>query len=268
MLLAVSKDYSVLEAVGEPLDVDKEIMQAAIEGGGWYTLRHLSWTVIRLYPDLCAKALRRIDDYDFLDDVVDDCLLGDEGSDIWENQEILSAWLSVGGHWHDDIPDRFKEDRELMLLTAKHNERTECFSSSASDVMRQDKEFMLSAIEASDGSLYADADQSLKEDYDILLTAFAHSNRLGKSFDLTDRVVVGFAARVRSRLKLHDIFLKMILCGMSVAKTSDCPLRVLDRGQETLSAFKKTLTEFLDVPNGTELRLLRRASENLALWGF
>ena len=142
-------------------------------------------------------------------------------------------------------------------------------------------------------TLLREASRTVLRNFDVALVAFGggddadensttalQSRDLAGSFDINDRedfeFITGFAVKVREKLATHEGFVTVVMCGMSAAKDSaseessstDSPFRTLDQGSETSMAYRILLAEFMGVPVGRELRRLRRASVNLAAWGF
>jgi hypothetical protein len=139
----------------------------------------------------------------------------------------------------------------------------------------RDKEFLLQVVEKN-ASLLRESSSQLAQDFDVALAAFGgtstKSRDLAGLYDINDRddfqFLTEFAGIVRAQVQFHENFVR-ILCAMSSSTVSkNCHLPVLDQGKETSSAYKKLLAEFLGVPTGNELRLLRSASMNLAKWGY
>ena len=72
-----------------------------------------------------------------------------------------------------------------------------------------------------------------------------------------------FLGKVQDKLKTHDAFVKGLLCGMSPYSGPECQLSLLQQGQETSMALKKLIGEYLGIPSGKEVELLRRAATAL-----
>jgi len=73
---------------------------------------------------------------------------------------------------------------------------------------------------------------------------------------------------VRTKLYLHDIFVKLILCSIDSSSANESVFSVLDQDKVTSKALKQMLAEYAGVPFGKELRRLRRARETLAFIGL
>lgn len=73
---------------------------------------------------------------------------------------------------------------------------------------------------------------------------------------------------VQEKLQSHDVFVKVMLGGIMTSKGGSTPLSLLNQGTETSSAFIKPIAEYLGVPMGEELRMLRKARKSLAFMGI
>jgi len=65
-------------------------------------------------------------------------------------------------------------------------------------------------------------------------------------------------------METHDTFFRTVLRGMSQSVDSlGSGLSVLNQGTETSVSYKKLIAQYLDVPSGSQLRMLSRASDNI-----
>jgi len=264
VLIACQKCLYSFELVDRTFMEDREILQAVLQ----YSPMQLSCVpgyIQRMCPDLVAKAIRKTNFY--IDDIMEAV---DEA--LWTNREVALAWASQGGGYLDDFPREFENDRELFLLIAAQRSNGDRWC--ASEELRNDKEYMLKAVEINGGLLQCVGDD-LKEDFDLALVAFAGTEDLVDTFDKTEAgdwnsfpFLAKFAKKVRNRLETHKAFAEHFLFGVAANSSSSCQLSLLNRDPETSTALKQLIAEFLDVPIGKELRLLRQASVNLARWGF
>jgi serine/threonine protein kinase len=75
-----------------------------------------------------------------------------------------------------------------------------------------------------------------------------------------------FLNTAQEKLNLRDVFIKSLLFGMSEFSCGlECKLLLLNQGKETSLAPKQLIGEYLGVPLGKEVRLLRRATHELSL---
>jgi len=74
---------------------------------------------------------------------------------------------------------------------------------------------------------------------------------------------------VREKLRVHETFVKLILCAMqSSEERSATPFALLSQGEDTSLVHAKLIAEYVGVPTGEELRMLRNARANLAMIGL
>jgi hypothetical protein len=292
VLQACRADGKVLRCLplNSPFRRDREVLAAALEST-WEALSEIDGSVQHLHPDLVAKTIRDKfspnSDEDELWEIFD---VIDE--DLWSVREVALAWVSVGGEFIEEYFFAYADDPELFLLVAEHSpEEFSC----ASRELRANKEFMMRVVERN-GNLLREATGHLSHDFDLALTAFGSGpNDLASYYDVKNwtqlQFIADFARKVRSKIADHEGFV-CLLCGMSSAAAGRSPtreeeedddddkaseekkevschlLRTLCQGPETSLAYKKLVSDFLGVPTGRELRLLRQASVNLARWGY
>ena len=83
--------------------------------------------------------------------------------------------------------------------------------------------------------------------------------------------LVAYATYVRGKLDLYENVLCPRVSSRNITTETALlspTLRMLDQGLETTTVFKRSIAQFLGVPIGEELHLLRTASEGLAKCGF
>lgn len=124
----------------------------------------------------------------------------------------------------------------------------------ASIRLRSEREFILSLV-SDDGRMLRYMHRFLWDNDDILVAAVADSagaivDCFGSLSIVNFESVVAFASRVRSKLELHETFMREFLRGISVAAPHQppalrCHLPRLDRGPETTIVFKKNIAEYL-----------------------
>jgi hypothetical protein len=229
-----------------------------------------------MYPGLVALAIERLPlSIPCHRELVQGCIR----ESLWAHRNVALAWASAGGHFLDDyFPEEFNDDEELLVAFLQN----ECgFQVKPTPRLLGDKQFMLRAVKAHPAFLGKVA-KELAGDWDLLMAAMANPritfiswNQLAKGgwvghiegsvFDFW----IGASKTVRDKLRSHDIFVKLML-GSMMASTggSTTPLTLLNQGKETSLAFTKPIAEYLGVPMGEELRMLREACKNLALMGI
>lgn len=267
VLQALLRDHEILALVSSPLTEDRDVIEAALQCST-QALFGINDFVQMMYPDLVAGAIKSYESDDIweLYDCIDD--------DLWSDHRVAHAWLARGGDYlHEEFSEDLENDKHAFLLIAEHNPGDFWC---ASEELCNDHEFMLQVVEKN-ATLLRESSAQLAHDFEMALVAFggssAKSRDLAGLYDINDRddiqFITEFAKEVREKVRSHENFVKRILCGMSTGKSvTICRLPLLDQGQETSLAYKKLLAEYLGIPIGKELRLLRRASLNLAKWGY
>jgi hypothetical protein len=111
--------------------------------------------------------------------------------------------------------------------------------------------------------LFSCASDTLQLDFDLALLAFGSSDEVYIKYlkqPVTEhklRFLKSFRVIVHEKLSAHHLFYDLFLMGIVQPQ---CFLSMLGQGPETSLSFKKTISEYLDVPVGQELRLLRRCA--------
>jgi hypothetical protein len=185
---------------------------------------------------------------------------------------------------------QFQADRELVMAAVtnygdvlKH----------ASKALRADRAVVMAAV-ASSGYSIVSASEELKLDREVMLTAATQEGDMDFFSNCYDLDVDGpddsnvpeerwkeIHVYVQASLRDLFIFKKTVLWGMLHATTQApvfprasrlrgssgfrrrCLLPMLTRDEETTTALKKLIAEFLGVPHGPRVGLLRRALDNL-----
>lgn len=233
-----------------------------------YPLLYTSEDFVRSNMDIIVNAIETLNDSDipyFRQVVPPDIGFG--------HRPMALAWSKRG--WNNYLlpSSPFKNDQEIVGEVVK-NDYTQLQHAHPS--LRSDSEFILSLVKT-DGRALLHADDVVKRDHEILIAAIAN-NVMTVSVAFTDNdfeFLTTFAADVRGRLDLYEsVFVREILRGIAITNQSDvapanrCHLPMLDRGAETGMMFKRTIAQFVGVPLGKELHLLRVASVGLSKCGY
>jgi len=282
MKLACKRDDAVIELLRDELQQDREIVEAAVECGGW-ALQSIPDTAQRLYPDLVAKALSNVEE------------AGDEvqhmvATSLWTNMDVASAWFKVGGNFHSQFPEAIKDKPEFGLVVAKHcrdmrdydddyEYRMRFFRQATSVALRSNKSFMMQAVEL-DCFLFLQANHNLRRDVDLAMVACsgrdAHDliyyELLGEAVSMNQ----GNAAHnkelefwktvlraAETKVNEYEGFTKGLLRGISGHCGPECHLPMLMNGEETSLALKRLIADFVELPTGEQLRILRSTVSNL-----
>ena len=198
---------------------------------------------------------------------------------LWKNnRELVKTWFQTGGRYVETLfPPEWKADKEIFLLIAENCPSHWCLDSfrQASEALRNDKDFMLQVIETK-AELFQAASLTLRRDFDVVIRMLAvtvlppvlllyeQAPREFRSF-LTDNGVES-VERIRSKgmdkLNAHANFTSLVLPAMKFSG-SLTGLSLLNQGTETARGFKGRIADFLGVPIGKDLRILRHAMGNL-----
>jgi Domain of unknown function (DUF4116) len=266
MICACKKDASLLEILSSQLQQDRDIIEAVVEVP-YEALSYFPESSQRLYPDLLVEAVSKfskdcrvnIDDY-----------AHNIAEDLWSNLDVIRAWLRAGGSILEDFPETMVNSKEFGLLVAEHCDLT-TFVQATSIALRSDKEFMVQAVEK-DSLKFLGGECGLDRDFEVAEAAFGGSTNTQSLVDSFLPAVSGsddfeflreLLRKTRNDLNAHAGFVKGLLCGMTVKAGAECHLLALVRGVETSLAWKKLIAEYVGVPTGTRLRLLRRVAESL-----
>ena len=265
LMVVASRLPRVLENVDDTLGLDRSFLEEVLDQNP-LQLASLSLDVQILFPDLVLQHLPLWSQHPELSRRNIDGLLSWLDRSFWGDRLFLETWIRLGlpvHHWM--LPDPWDSDRGLFLLVAAHSRadyRSDSFSN-ASPALRADKNFMLQVLEH-DAQLIFCTSQEVQRDFDIAVFVFAKS-----LVAFADIYPVEFTRqldlKMKEKLFVHELFFKTILCGIwQSADNSPCALPLLSQGSETTMSYKRAIAEFLGIPTGRELRLLRRASEYLS----
>lgn len=279
ILAACQKDYNVLEHCSGRFCADHDVVLAALEAYHRED-RNWSWQTFPLCHTTAAFQLANIDVVLKAIAVVKrgdrDELLNSMPAGVWSHRSVVLACLER--RWPvvarlSGARSAFRNDRDLLKMAVK-NDWSEFQHIPLS--LKSDREFVLAMVQI-DGRVLSHAEDDLKHDYEILTAAVASKSVTiaacfsgdGDDFDF----LVSYAQYVRGKLKLFDVFVCEFLRGIlttetHVAPAKRCRLPMLDQGVETTIVFKRTIAQFLGVPLGKELHLLRAASPGLAEYGY
>ena len=131
VFFAIKKCGGALEFVDEKLKADKELVLEAIKQGGWNF-------------EFCAEGLRQ--DRDFVLEVV-----SEDGAAL-------------------EFVKNFQNDREVVLTALKSYTRPTCPMAWASEDLKSDRSFVLSAVKETGEALYYVADE-FRDDREVVLEA-------------------------------------------------------------------------------------------------
>ena len=263
MLEAVKNDPVTFEYCTDELHHDFDILMALVTKCP-AALYLVSDGMQELHPCLVVQAIQNAEPEDLW-------YVGEDIADhLWSDRDVVRAWLECGGKWRsDDFSEHFRQDKELFLGVAEYN-----YSQfhNASDALRENKRFMLQAIEK-DGRVFRDAMSSLRYDFDLALEAFSGScESIHFYLDREDNIdfMLFFANVVHFRLAELEDFKSIFVNDIMKDKVEDSTsvLYLLNQGPETTREFQMLIGSFVGIPNDTEATKLEKAARNLGQWGF
>jgi hypothetical protein len=277
MRLAIERDTKFFAHSSRRLQHLPEIILVSITStSAWNTLKVVPWAIQRNHPEIPTRAIEIsiFRNLRYLPSHIPE--------DLWSsNRNLGTAWIRRGGRVLDSLEIQLRHDRQLGLEVARHN-WSEFYK--VGEILLRDREFMLEALEQ-DGRVIRFASADLTQDVDVLITAVAHHPAL-PTHGNNDRSALLYSStlsstfsgicnlaelkeQIQSKLNLHSSFLLDFLRGIAisphpnVAPNLRSQLPMLDRGVETSQAFKELIGDYLGVPTGRDLRLLRKALGNL-----
>lgn len=276
MVKASEKCHHVISLVDVSLYNERRFTEAVLSLNPCTALLNMPRDSTRLFPELVVQSfgpLGQSSDLTFHQTLV---VAEKIAPEMWEERSTVLKWFDSGlpvvRYNHPGIPPPFsisRTDKDVFLRIAKHCReefRRQSFAD-ASPSLRGDKAFMVQVVEA-DPCLFVLASAALQRDFDVALTSFSASGESSKIYlrDSTSadrvQVVLMHRTRVRETLALHDTFCKTFLIGTAQTDDSATPLSLLNQGTETTVVYKRLIGEFVGVPTGKRLRLLRQARSN------
>lgn len=256
MLTAVERNPKLFTRISPGLQHDTDIVLAAIQHDTSLTVINIVGGAFQqAHPEVTVKAIMAANLSSLR------LMQSSVPNPLWTNFDVAVAWMQrlhrvpVGSN-------SLLTHRDFCLAVAQYAHRQ---FPSVSENLRSDYDFMREAVEIN-GLVLRHAGVTLRRDLELVVRAVASNrNALCPAIPFTFTQVM---EHVKGKLDLHRTFLTDFLRGIAVstphippARRSQLPL--LDRGVETSQAFKQLIAEFLGVPVGTELALLRRAMNKL-----
>ena len=256
MLTAVERNPKIFSRVGPALQRDLDVVMAAIDNDTALTvLNVVGANFQQMHPQVTVKAIMAANLSSLR------LFQASIPNTLWSNFDVAVAWMQRL-HRVPSGSNSLLTNREFCLKVAEYAHRQ---FSNVSETLRTDYAFMRQAVEIN-GLVLRYAGMALRRDFELVVRAVA-SNRNA----LCPQIPVSLEQvqqHVQSKLDLHRTFVNDFLRGIAVstprippARRSQLPL--LDRGVETSQAFKKLIAQFLGVPVGAELALLRKAWNKL-----
>ena len=281
VLQALDLDHRILRFVSPELRLELQTLGSITRGNALITIQTLGHTVMREQPEIPTRAVKMCLKQ-YLHDLP--ALIPD---DVWAHcRPLCLAWVQRGGHVLEAFqhqlevqPPYTPEDIELPLAIARYNWPE---LRRVGRALLRDRSFILQALDM-DSRTFRFAGPTLCQEFDIQVVAVGNYNKtfpVGTHSSIEKDLgrymsIDGLARHIDERLQLHRTFCRDFLGGIASTTTSRrphsccpsveprCHLSMLDCGMETSQAFTKLIAEYLDVPLGPNLSLLRRARANL-----
>lgn len=191
---------------------------------------------------------------------------------LWENRDAVLGWLKGGGELHSQIPQALREDKEI-LLTAMGNTKPTSLQKPTIPNSLKGFHFMKQAVEKNPLML-DEAAENLSGNKDLSIAALSGPHGLiapgvvlrhfmgDQTKILAHWTHVGES--IRQRLRLHHVFVQLVLGSVQFSDTKPSNLSILNQGEATSKAYMKLIAEFAGVPVGEELGKLRCSGKKLA----
>lgn len=257
MVAVIERNEALYRYASAQLQVDRDVLLAAMQKPSVLTImKNLPLHIQQEYPEITAKAIN-VGDRKCLR-----LLRSYIPIEMWMNRDVTIAWLRRGCRIVDASEPLLRSDQELALEVAQHA----WFEfARIGEGLKRDAHFMRRAVDVN-GRVLRFASQEIRNDIDIVVRAVAsHPDALVQNVRLSKSEITEY---IQSKLDLHKTFVNDFLRGIAVATPRIPPSRrsqlpMLDRGVETSQAFKILIAEFLGVPIGENLRVMRQAWNNI-----
>lgn len=265
MCNAIQRDFTLYAYCDNQLRNDPDILVSAMTPDSAFDIiRSLPSLILREHPQIAVRAV----------EVTNLQRLWNIGGllprELWvENRSIAIAWIRRGSKLYPLLADRIKVDREMALEVAEYCWRE--FAKVGIE-LRSDLQFMTEAVDKCGCVIRFAGRPEIRNSLPLLVRAVAsHPLALQQcSTSAQDSVkkedVVQY---ILETLAVHETFVVHFLRGIAIPSTPNVhpsnrsQLPMLDRGVETSQAFKKRIAEFVGVPTGLDLTIIRRAHKNI-----
>jgi len=194
-------------------------------------------------------------------------------TELWDDRAFLLRWFDNGLPFHNAYPFReeWYGDGEIFIRVAKHcraSFRRLSFQHASLSLLNN-KEFMMRAVELQPSLIeYITTSPALRYDFELRLNIFSFSCNHDRAVQEVEiwaeeehAYFRAFQSEVNSQLFANEVFTSLVLPAISL--DSCCALALLNQGTSTSLGYKKLIAQFLNVPTGKQLRMLREASSAL-----
>ena len=139
MMEAIERDCGLFKIASERLRRDPEVILVSIqESSAWATLKTIPWAIQRRHPEITVKAIMLCSfrNIRYLPSHVPE--------DLWNNRDVVLAWIRRGGRVLESFERTLARDRELALALAEFNWSE---FHKVGDALVRDKAFMVQAVQ-------------------------------------------------------------------------------------------------------------------------
>lgn len=265
MLAAVQRDGKLFPHVSPALKRDTDIILAALlhkdEETAPEVLASVAPETLRQHPEILVRAIAVYPQRNLR------LLRAHIPDELWLDRNVAKAYLIRSGRVLEVFEPLLQNDVEMALLVAEHAGPD---FGLVGESLRSNYEFMKQAVGRNGRVLRYAASLELLENLDLIVRAVANHPQALHRWSHCRYSPQEIAEHVQTILQIHHVFVREFLRGIAIARphippAQRSPLVMLDRGVETSQAFKQLIAEFLGVPMGSELRVLRMALRNLTL---
>ena len=277
MKLAVKRDPKFFSVASLRLQALPElILHYITPSSAWTAIKTIPISIQREHPEITIKAIRLCDNRNLR------YLPSHLPEELWtNNRDVCIAWIQRGGRVLECFERQLRNDNDMALNVAKYS-WSEFYK--VGERLLNDRDFCIEALEQ-DGRVFRFVSPTLRTEFDVAIVAVAnhYNNMISTNISTTENARyatsvaqsfsglcdLNFITRETDRLlELHETYVKEFLRGIAISSPHLPPARrsqltMLDRGVETSQALKRLIAEYLGVPFGPKLTLLRKAKSNL-----
>lgn len=269
MVKACHLDKFILEYMIHPsLLASRQFLVAVLEDYP-HLLVHLSHETQKLFPEVIRQSFAPLGNHSKLQYDLCSHIAARMAPELWEDRDFSLSWFGAGLPFVEEVfAASWKDDKEIFLLVAEYCrvDLQPLSFTKASLSLRGDQQFMKQVLERAP-ALLSCASERLKQDFNLMTLAFAAEpldvvHALLRGYAGQKNLVHDFCHEVELMLQRYETFTATILFGISTSD-SGSPLSILNQGTETSVVYKKLISQYLDVPTGKQLRLMRKARSNM-----
>ncbi|GKZ01561.1 hypothetical protein MPSEU_001106600 [Mayamaea pseudoterrestris] len=262
MMAILHKDRTLFPYCSNRLRHHPEIIMTAIDATtALDVITSLTATLLETHPEILIKAIA-----ESAEDNLNKFPTQVRSAAIWTNRNVALAWIRRKCPVRRSFASLLQTDRELALEVAQNCWRDFVRVGTA---LKADRDFVLQAVDLN-GRVLRFASVELRQDFDVAMRAVAQTCHALSTHPGGETVTrEALEVYLQDKLALYQTFVYDFLAGICIRRPNvppalRSPLTLLDRGTETSQALKRNIADFLGVPRGDALALVRRAAHNLA----